>query len=103
MSPNWLEVSLSIAANLITLGIAYGIIKTKVTRLEKDYESLEQDHSDLVQSYSDHKLDIYSQFVTYESFKEFKREVLDRQMQLEVKLDKVLELIGEIRASIKSP
>lgn len=101
LSMNWLEVGLSVVSNAIFFGLAYGAMKAKVSRLEKDCEQLDAAITALIQNLASHKLDVQTQFVTYEAFKEFKREIVDRQMILDQKIDKVLQALGELRASIK--
>lgn len=98
---HWAEIVIAFVTNGAIGFIAYGALKTKVERTVSDIAALDvlvQTNQKLI---TQGKIDMHQQFVTYEAFKDFKQEMLIKQGQMEAKMDKILDIVGDIRAGLK--
>lgn len=83
--------------------VSYGALRAQVAGLSKELGHSSRRIETLETLLSQHRVDMHAQFVSLETFRELKREMTERHDRQDAQLSKLLDLVGEIRASIRVP
>lgn len=85
------------ASNFALFLVGYGMLKAQVRRALEDRRGDSERLEELQDQLASHRLQMLEGFVTFEAFREFRREVIQVQSQTNTKIDKLIEMVGGLR------